>query len=919
MKLLTRIIQITLLTAVLVGCNQESVDDYLERGKQFSANKEWKSAIIEFKNAVKLEPENAQARAELGQAYTQTFSSNAAIKELSRAIDLGYNKDELIIPLAKSYRQINQSQNILDNITVNDSQSKNTQALVNAYRGIAYLRLDQKDEAKKALSQASDIDSSLAEVRIGWAELEGVNNNIEAQRKWIMPLISPDAGNADAWSILAGIEHRSRNLKEAEKAYSRSIELRPFAHFDQVKRAMIRVEEKNLTGAQADVDALKSAGASWPIVGHVDGYIAFSQNDFETAQTKFQEVLSKAPGFPPTQNLLGIIYYENGNYINAEKLLSEYLSTNPNEPRARLVYATTLLRLNRIDEAHEAIKPLEKVAPDNPQILSLLGNIYLAKGERKSAIAVLEKSVKLAPENAGSRARLGTILLQDKNTYSKGQAQLSKAIELDPKLHRAELALFLSYMQEKKFTKARDFATNVSKNNKSNSQGFNMVAMSYLGEGKDDQAKAALRQALQEFPADPDTSHNLGRMLIREKDYEGAKSLYQAVLDKNDGHLTALNQLALISAREGKQDEMLSYLKTAQEKNPQQLSARILLANQYLRSNKTNDAIQLLNDASAVDKQNTSYIMTMATAKLAAGESNHAIRSLKALTKKEPLPGAGFLLARAYGMEKKPKEMRRALEEVLKIAPEHFGAGLVLARLELVEGNYDAFKSIVGRLVEQYPDNADVQFLKAKAESGDQNYAEAVGTLTEMLERTPNTNVAIDLARNQWRAGDHDGATTGLEVWMQDNPDDHRVKFELAQFYLADKKYNDAIEAYEDLAVKVPDNSVVLNNLAWLLIDIDTKKAINYAEKALTLSPDSPAVKDTVAMLYLKNGDNSKALELSGQAATDAPNIFDIQINYSRVLRANGKAEQARALLNQLEAKVNDASQKKIIQEELAK
>jgi putative PEP-CTERM system TPR-repeat lipoprotein len=446
---------------------------------------------------------------------------------------------------------------------------------------------------------------------------------------------------------------------------------------------------------------------------------------------------------------------------------------------------------------------------------------------------------------------------------------------------------------------------------------MNMIAMVYMAEGKNAIAKKELNKALIKFPADPDTSHNLARILIREKDLDGAKKLYEKVVEKDGGNLTALNQLAIIAAREGNGEKMLSLLEAAQEKNPNQLSARLQLANQYIKRSQSNSAIQTLNNASAEDKQKTSYILVMAYAKIAANEPAHAVRALKSLVKKHSLPGAHFLLARAYGIQKKPKIMRKSLENTLLISPEHLGAGLVIARLDLIEGKYGDFKKRISQLVKIYPENADVKFLKAKADSGDKNYAEAIGTLSDILERTPNTNVAIDLARNQWQSGDHDGALSGLEIWIQENPDDNRVKFELAQLFLADQKNTEAIAAYEELIKSIPDNHIVLNNRAWLLTDIDTGKAIQYGERALMLKPESPLIKDTVAMLYLKAGDLQKALELSSQAATEAPNIFDIQINYSKVLNANGEAEQARAVLLQLQTNTPDREKKKLIAKEL--
>ena len=87
--------------AVISGCSQEpNTAEYIKSGQTYLEKKEWKSAIIEFKNAVKQTPENAKARALLGQTYLETQSAYAAVKELEQAINFGYDRSELSVPPA---------------------------------------------------------------------------------------------------------------------------------------------------------------------------------------------------------------------------------------------------------------------------------------------------------------------------------------------------------------------------------------------------------------------------------------------------------------------------------------------------------------------------------------------------------------------------------------------------------------------------------------------------------------------------------------------------------------------------------------------------------------------------------------------------------------------------------------------------
>ncbi len=141
-----------LICFALISCSQQrSAEDYIAQGKEFYQQKSWQSAVIEFKNAVKVAPEDSQARALLGQTYLEVHNYPAAIKELKRAISLGYDSNQLLLPMAKAYLAINDYGSILDEIQVTDLQSLGVQARLYAIRGLAYLSTAQVDEAYESL------------------------------------------------------------------------------------------------------------------------------------------------------------------------------------------------------------------------------------------------------------------------------------------------------------------------------------------------------------------------------------------------------------------------------------------------------------------------------------------------------------------------------------------------------------------------------------------------------------------------------------------------------------------------------------------------------------------------------------------------------------------------------------------------
>jgi Tfp pilus assembly protein PilF len=197
---------VIIMFGLISGCNQDqSSEEYIKSGQEYLGKKEWKSAIIEFKNAIKQAPDNATARAMLGKTYLETQSSSAAIKELNRAIDLGFERSELLLPLGRAYRQAGENQKIIDEIKPDDNQSTVEKATIDAWRGISYLSLGNKEAARESLDQARNLDGEATEVRLAWATYERTNGNTEAQERWLQPLLERDGGIADAWSQMGEI------------------------------------------------------------------------------------------------------------------------------------------------------------------------------------------------------------------------------------------------------------------------------------------------------------------------------------------------------------------------------------------------------------------------------------------------------------------------------------------------------------------------------------------------------------------------------------------------------------------------------------------------------------------------------------------------------------------------------------------
>jgi putative PEP-CTERM system TPR-repeat lipoprotein len=355
------------------------------------------------------------------------------------------------------------------------------------------------------------------------------------------------------------------------------------------------------------------------------------------------------------------------------------------------------------------------------------------------------------------------------------------------------------------------------------------------------------------------------------------------------------------------------------DNNPNELSPRLMLALQHLRSSDATSAVQVLNGVEEGQKDNTQYLLLMAQAKLGVKEHTHAIRLLKTLLNRNPeLPQAHFMLAMAYGADNDLNRMRESLEQTVKMAPTNFLANLYLARLYYSEKKTEPFLAQVEKITAINPEHPDVRLLNASKASIAGDYAGAIKILLALKKDNSHPEVYLQLADNQRKSGQLEQAIATLEKWPGSMEQDARVSFLLAQYYMEGMSYSQAREVYLRLEKMMPDNMVLLNNLAWLMRDIDISRGIEFGEKALKINPENPMVQDTVAMLYLSNGQNRKALDLASRAASTLPDYVEIQVNYARALIANDRSAKARDLLKRLKSKAASSSDRKLIDEVLS-
>jgi len=233
----------------------------------------------------------------------------------------------------------------------------------------------------------------------------------------------------------------------------------------------------------------------------------------------------------------------------------------------------------------------------------------------------------------------------------------------------------------------------------------------------------------------------------------------------------------------------------------------------------------------------------------------------------ERVGDAEYFLGRIAELRHQPKQ---ALAHYEKVTNGQQGLDAAVRRAAMLAklGRLDDARAILEALREQFPPLAD-RFLMAEGE------------------------ILLD-------AGAYDQALELYGEALKETPDDFDLLYSRSLVYERMNRVSDSEADLRKILEKTPDDARALNALGYtLLVHTDRlDEADKLVSKALLLTPDDPAVVDSMGWLRFRQGRPQDALPLLQKAYSQFPDS-EVAAHLGEVLWAVGSKDQARTLLTQ--------------------
>jgi len=886
----------------LAACSKTTEEEYFNKAKAALAASDNPTAIIEMKNALKLNGANAEIRWLLGTTYLAQGDGASAEKELRSALQFGVDQQSTLLPLARAYN-MQQKHEELIKLKVPKPLVAEVKAQLFALKGRSYLSISDPLSAAKIIKRAEDLAPRHPVIVTATAALKTAQGNYDEARRLLTDMLVSNPSYSPAWQQLAQLEQQQGNFDAALKAHTRVIEQETNNSSDLTQRALVYIQLNRIDDAKKDLSQVQKGGKQALLFGYATGLIAVYEERYSDAKKALQSVLNSRPDYMPAVFHLGLIAYQRGDMEQALTLLSTFQRTHPNSTAANKLLAGVYLALGDKDSATSYLHKTLTSEPDEIESMKLLGQLSLEKGESAEAIAYFSQLVAKEAGNSESYILLGRSYSAAKQPNA-AREEYKRAIALNPDLATAEIGIITSYINDNEFKLALDYVHKLEKERPSDTDLPVYESAIHLALGDRQVARKVLQDALALTPGHPTLSHNLANLALLESDFDTARELYLDAIEHDPKDIWSIMHLAKLELISGNEQKAVSLVENALEIDPASLDVRSTLATYHLKKGHPKKAMQLVKEVEEQYSDTPAFLEILTNIAIELEQYQQAKQSVFRLLELEPQSAeAHVLLAKVNARLADGDTVINDLLEAIRLNPRHFEARLTLARIYASNNAFEQSDEILDSLSGIYSSHPQVLYLMGLRELRKDNPESAYELFSEAENTERHGDYIIAMAKAQFRSDNPDDAIKTLKKRVKSNPKDINVQYYLANTLLLLKRNNEAIIEFRKVLLIEPKSTGALNNLAWLLKDKSPDEAETLINTALELTPNLPQALHTLAEIKLSQNKPGESVELLNKALTSSPNDIQLQYSLAKALEKNGQRKKAKTLYEKLLSK----------------
>lgn len=626
-----RLLATVLLGMLLVGCRSPEVRKarYKEAGDRYVAQQKYKEASLEYRNALKIDARDGEARWKLAGAMDAAGKTPDAYREYIRAAELLPKRSDVQEKAAAIYlgaREFATARKHAEAALAIDPRSTTAQLLLaNALAGLKDLpsALREIEEAIEMAPLDSRPYTNLGGLRLA----EGKRQEAEAAFRKAIEL---DPKSLMARVALGYFYWSTGALDKAEQQLTQAVaidEKNPLANRILV---LFYLTNKRPGDAEAPLLRLAAANDAAATMTVADFYARTGRG--KEARPLYERLLLKDKAL--RTNVIGRLAhldYAEGGREAAYKRLDEELAKQPNQVQLLTIKADFLLRERRTAEAEQIANKAVANGADSAQARYTLGLAQAAQRKTDEATKSFNEVLRLNPRAANAEVQLANLsLVAGKPDDALRHAVAARKVE--PSNVQARLGMATALLAK------RDLSA----------------------------AEAEITALMTEFPTAAAVHALAGNLAAARSDFAGATSAFDRALGLDPANLPALAGRVAIDLRLKRVAEGRARLSGALAAQPKSPQLRMLAARFENSAGDFAAAERHLRSALELDPATLEGYAILGRMYLRQRKLDEARREFEQLAKRTPNPVASkTMVAVIYDLQNRPIEATKIYEEIV--------------------------------------------------------------------------------------------------------------------------------------------------------------------------------------------------------------------------------------------------------------
>lgn len=846
--------------------NQEQATQYYERAENYLHQGQYRAAIIEARNALKLAPQEARNSVLLARTLTDIGQPKLAAQTLEPLAQKG--DIDVAIALADAYVAQKKYQTAIDYLqtqapllhSANNPQLQLLQARALAGTG----HFDDASALLQPLLQnpALATRAALEDARNVAAQGDSTGALTRAQQ-----ILQAAPKDTPTLLFAARLAEQHNDLAQAEDLLGRAlIELPQTDILTPSKIAVLETLRSVVTKLGRSSEALAYSKA----LADADPDRMQTQEKFNQGLELFQNgKLAEAEPlltevYQQSKNdtagiLLGMIKYAQNDLPGAAQYLTAHIDPEVAPDAALLALAATDLRSAQPEKLLQTFGPEQRAHLKNPQLKALVGIALLETGNNDEGERLVAQAQAEQPNNTAIATTLARHYLSTRQA-PRALELLQTTLSTHPQDEGLNRLLIGTYLGLQDNNKALELARKFAAQRPENAANYALLGHTALIVRQFDSATDALQKALALKPELIDAQFDLAQLSLLQKKADTAAAQFAKILQTDGDNIQALKGLITAHELADGRETTISSVEQWVPGIKTSATVQAVVAEYYVRNGRLSDAERLLQTSTEASKSRyinyVHQLLSLARADQAASKRDFATA-------------------------------RSELMQALSLSPRNTVLLSQLARLELRANAPQESAKIVAQIEQVQPQATGLDELKADIAAAEQRWPDATARYRTLWQGQPTDGLGLKLYRIL-QTSDQSNAAKFLDEWQAKMPTSAAP---LLLRGMAAEQQNDtasALRAYEAGVARDANNAALLNNLALLYLQKGDSRARGLAAKAYQLQPHNPAVLDTYGWILLKNKEPEKALALLREAAALAPQEQNIKNHLKDAERESG-------------------------------